>query len=159
YGSASGFAADLRNWLDGRPVTAAPYRYRFDAREATAARPPGVMLAATWGLFASLYCLISGLQRLWVGVSPRGLGRGDRTDVSALLLGTLYLVTSLGLLQGRRWSRWVAVALGLLNVALFAGLIYGVSIRSGKLAGSYWFSMFVMVLSCWSATLAILLRR
>src|SRR5262249_46730680 len=83
----------------------------------------------------------------------------DRTDVSALLLGTLYLVTSLGLLQGRRWSRWVAVALGLLNVALFAGLIYGVSIRSGKLAGSYWFSMFVMVLSCWSATLAILLRR
>jgi serine/threonine protein kinase len=159
YGSALEFAADLRSWLDGRPVTAAPYRYRFDPREATAARPPGVMLAATWVLVGSLYCLISGLQRLWVGVSLRGLAGVDGMDLSALGLGALYLVTSLGLLQGRRWSRWLAVGLGLLNVALFTGLIYAVSIRSGKLAGSYWFAMFVMVLSCWAATLVILLRR
>jgi tRNA A-37 threonylcarbamoyl transferase component Bud32 len=159
YQSAAEFAADLQRWLDGRPVAATPYRYRFDEREVLAARPPGVVLAATWVLFGSLYTLLTALQRLWVGASLGGLRGAAPADLAAVLVGVVYFVTSRGLLRGRPWSRWLGAGLGVLNVGLFAGLIYLVSIRSGKLAGSYWFSMFVMVLACWSATLVILLRR
>jgi serine/threonine protein kinase len=159
YQSASGFARDLQNWLDGRPVTAQPYRYRFDVREVVAARPPGIVLAGTWVFFGALYCLMESLQGLWVTVSLRGIAGASWKDLFVLMLAILYSLVGRGLLLGQTWSRWVGVALGLFNLGLFGSFIYSISYRSGKFAGSYWFPLFVLIMACWIATLATLLRR
>lgn len=46
YATAAEFAQELQNVLDGKPVAARPYRYRFDSREIAAERPAGVTITA-----------------------------------------------------------------------------------------------------------------
>jgi serine/threonine protein kinase len=54
YPTASDFASDLQNLLDGRPVRASIYRYLFGLQELVAARPVGVILGFFGFLLMSL---------------------------------------------------------------------------------------------------------
>src|SRR5262249_44630921 len=59
YQTASDFAADLGRWLDGKPVTALPYRYRLDRREIKAERPPGITVLAFAHFMAAAFSAIA----------------------------------------------------------------------------------------------------
>jgi serine/threonine protein kinase len=159
YQTAADLATDLRNWLAGRPVSASPYRYRFDVREVVTARPPGVLLASTWLFFAALFCLVNSLQSLWVSVSRRGPGAAAKLDMFFVTVGVVYLFVGRGLLLAHSWARWACVALGLANIVGLVLLILALAIRSGKVAGTYWFPILVLTVACWSATVTVLLGR
>src|SRR5262249_26769203 len=66
YPSASEMAGDLARFLAGQPVTARPYRYRFDRREVVAERPRAatllgimhLMLGGAFGTYALFYLLM-----------------------------------------------------------------------------------------------------
>ena len=159
YQTADDLAVDLGNWLDGRPVTARPYHYKFDVREVVADRPSTVMLAGIWMLFCGLYCLMDGLQGLWVNVSSRGISGAGRKDLFMLSVAVLYFLAGQGLLLGRAWSRWTAIALSLFNIGLFGTFIISLFTSRSRIVGSYWLPMFVLIVACWVAALAILLRH
>jgi serine/threonine protein kinase len=75
YQSASDLVTDLENFLDGKMVTAVPYRYKFDDREIVAARPPEMVFGGFWLHFSSLYALLIGLEGIWDDAVRFGLPR------------------------------------------------------------------------------------
>jgi serine/threonine protein kinase len=105
YGNAVELATDLQNYLDGKQVTANPYRYQLDYREIVAARPGEVMFAGFWALFAAVALGF---------VVLAGFGRGafDPTYTWFIPFGVACCVVGRGLLRGSRWARWAGVGLG-----------------------------------------------
>jgi hypothetical protein len=159
YQTASDFATDLRNHLEGTPVTATPFRYKFDAREVITVRPADVTLAGLWVLFASLYSLLGGLGGLWADVIQRGLGLVKSERPYMLSLGVLYAFVGRGLLLGQRWARWVGIAACAYGICRFGADIYRLVVSPSNLIGSSRFSIEVTVVLFWAATLVILIRR
>jgi serine/threonine protein kinase len=159
YPSAAEFASDLDRFQDGKIVMAVPYRYKFDDREIVAARPPEVLFAGFWHMFASLYALLTGTEGIWNGIFRSGLAGVAWVYVSTSLLGVLYYFVGRGLLGGRSWSRWVGIACGALNMCLFLTYIFLLTRGLRKMTGSYMLSLFVAIILCWGATVAILVRR
>jgi serine/threonine protein kinase len=132
YQSTAEFAADLLRWLDGKPVTALPYRYRFDRREIKAERPPGILvLGFAHFLIAALSTLgiLSATAWLLVGVgtaaqSREVLGSGLWYFLAASLLAFTYsLAVGFGLLAAHRWARWITIVACSL---LAAWCLYGI---------------------------------
>jgi hypothetical protein len=140
-------------------VTAVPYRYKFDDREIIAARPAEMVFAGFWLLFASLYCLLMGLEGIWDGALRLGLAGIAWPDVSTCLLGVLYFFVGRGLLGGRSWSRWVGVACGILIASLYSMYTYLLTGGLRRITRSYMLSLSVAIIVCWIATTVILLRR
>jgi serine/threonine protein kinase len=159
YLSAADFASDLDRFLGGKIVMAVPYRYKFDDHEIVGARPPEVQFAGFWLFFASLYALLTGTEGIWHGILRRGLDGVSWVYVSTSLLGILYYLVGRGLLQGRPWSRWVGIACGALNVCLFLTYIFFLTRGLRKLTESYMLSVFVAIIICWAAVIAVLVRR
>jgi hypothetical protein len=116
YQSAAGLADDLQRFLDGKPVSAPAYRYRFDMRETVANRPAGVVLSA-------FLCFLLGtgafLALASVGVMTAFLMGLQAASVLGALIPILLAVGTLagtgllgyGLLAGWNWARWVVVIL------------------------------------------------
>src|SRR5262249_13870176 len=57
YPSMAEFAADLDRYLDGKAVTARPYRYRLDEREIVAERPGSIVVLSFFYFAASIAML------------------------------------------------------------------------------------------------------
>jgi serine/threonine protein kinase len=142
YSTALELAADLRRWLDGRPVTALPYRYRLDPREIKAERPAGIMAltfayflasvfsasCASWLIFMNLRLSSEEFQKITgaSGVndpSVRALRFRFVMDVVEMSISSAaFLVIGLGLLAANRWARWVSIAV---SSALASWALYG----------------------------------
>jgi serine/threonine protein kinase len=129
YQTAADFAADLKRWLDGKPVAALPYRYRLDRREIKAERPSGIMVL---GFVHFLVAAFSGIAASWTvvtliaiynGMSVESVRTADMAEASAreivislisfmagfVLLSAYLLWVGFGLLTANRWARWVAL--------------------------------------------------
>jgi hypothetical protein len=120
YPTAAAFGADLANWLTGRVVSAPPYRHRFDEREAVAARPTYVttiaslffMLSITLGL-VSVVLTAFAAQPIWADPFGAALAMELSQWLWPLSFWTGTAVAGLagqGLLRGRRWARYLAIA-------------------------------------------------
>jgi hypothetical protein len=143
YQTAADFAADLRRWLDGKPVVALPYRYRLDRREIKAERPGGIVaLAFAHFLFAAIVVIgassivftlaLASDERFAATMfknNPPDKLPGNSLRIAmltALAVGSLTVAYSLwvgfGLLAANRWARWVSIAVS--SVAA-AWMVYG----------------------------------
>ncbi|HEY1378341.1 MAG TPA: serine/threonine-protein kinase [Gemmataceae bacterium] len=121
YQTAADFADDLQRFLDGKPVAAKPYRYRVNEQEIAATRPSSVSVAAvTWIAYSLLGVndLVRSLGAWRPGATPFtpwGFALA-LAGVIAVMVGVAW-----GLLTGRGWARWLAVAfaaVGLCSVPL-----------------------------------------
>jgi hypothetical protein len=128
YQSAGGLAEDLQRFLDGKPVSAPPYRYRLNVHEIVAARPGGVVAAAFVFFFASVVTFLG-------TVSFAGMALFGGSGAPNGFLGGLGILTTLtvasfvigrGLLAGRGWAWWLGGLAALLFVAI--SLYSGVSL-------------------------------
>ena len=129
YQSAEALAADLGNVLDGRPVTAPPYRFRLDEREIDAERPKAIIaisfefaMIAVFGLFwtAQLCALPPGARRI-LGY-PGGVGE---VLVGGVVGALVLLAIAWAILGGRRWGRWSGLVGCLIWLAVCARFLYG----------------------------------
>ncbi len=113
YQTAEALADDLLNILDGKPVSAPPYRYRLDEREIDAERPKAIIGIsfefATIAIFAlfwvSIVCALPPEARTilgYPGALPSIVGTG--TGVAFILLAVAWAI-----LTGRRWGRWAGM--------------------------------------------------
>jgi serine/threonine protein kinase len=176
YQTAADLAADLRRWLDGRPVDAPPYRYRLDPREIKAERPAGIMVLAFAHFLASALstivtasltflaiALANELVRKSMGardvdeLSSRAFRDGLPTSIGVLALSSAGLAwIGFGLLTANRWARRGAVGL---YSALAAWAVFETGrelFRGGAIAG-LGFELIVLALS--GSTIAYLSRR
>ncbi|WP_231749903.1 hypothetical protein [Tautonia plasticadhaerens] len=149
----------MQDWLDGKPVAAAPYRYRFDPREVIAARPQAVLLVAFWMWFSSLYCLLVGFEGIVPAGSRRGSGGLNAWSLVMVGFGVWYLLLGRGLLSGRYWMLWAGVVTSLYNVGLFTFYLYRMAMAPAGAVGPYSSSLFTAIVVCWLASLVALLRR
>jgi serine/threonine protein kinase len=130
YPTASAFAGDLTAFLEGRPVSAPPYRYRLDEGEIMARRPATVVAAAAL-LFTLAFLMTFSFLTSLVGIlihltGPSVPGEWRWYTARNLAFLAIYLVltfawfaTGLGLLRGRTWARWTALALTALPYLAF----------------------------------------
>lgn len=116
YQTADDFAADLQKFLEGKAVSAPPYRYRFDERETLASRPGVVVLSAFLCFMVGSGFLVSllsvALMMAFIATDRfTGLLVPFIQSVVGLSLfaGTAFL--GYGLLAGWSWARWVVVVL------------------------------------------------
>ena len=118
YQTAKEFVEDLERVLDGKPVSAPVYRYRFDARETVAGRPGVVVLSAflvflagvtSFVTIASMSLMMSVMLRdQYIVPITQGL-----VALTALGIGA---VCTHGLLTGWNWTRWVVIGLAVLVI-------------------------------------------
>lgn len=129
YQSAAELADDLQRFLDGKPVSAPAYRYRFDVRDTVANRPGVVVLSAFLcflvgaGAFVAL-ASVGAMMAFITGLQGEGLVVALLQFLVALgaLVGTALL--GYGLLAGWNWARWVVVILsGATTLACLGGLL------------------------------------
>lgn len=141
YQTATELAEDLDRFLDGKPVSAPAYRYRFDARETVASRPGAVVLSA-------FLCFLAGVTT-FVGVASVSLMMSVMVGDQYLLLvaqGLFALavlvggaVCSHGLLTGWNWTRWVVIILATMAIigCIVAGVSLGIMASSASPAESH----------------------
>src|SRR5262249_44420011 len=110
YASADDFAADLRKFLDGKAVTAAPYRYRFDRSEIAGSRPAEIMIAAVLAFIFASYAGLAAISAISFHAEGVTLLQSVFAIVCNLLLLVALSVCAVGLLAGRAWARWLGVA-------------------------------------------------
>ena len=129
YQTAEGLADDLQNVLDGKPVSAPPYRFRLDEREIDAERPKAIIgisfefaTIAVFALFwTSVICALPPEARAILGYRgevPSIVGTG--TAVAVLLLAVAWAI-----LTGKRWGRWAGMLGCLAWVLICARYLYG----------------------------------
>jgi serine/threonine protein kinase len=135
YETAQEFADDLQRYLDGQPVLAPPYRYRFDEGEIIAARPSGVVLSgfitALVASFIALICICMTILTLAmiVGDSSQASTTGSIILVAfqgllgfVILAGGIFLTWQL--FAGRAWARWATLVIALLQIAICLGILF-----------------------------------
>jgi serine/threonine protein kinase len=110
YQAATDLAADLDNWLEGRPVAAMPYRYRFDERDIAAERPPGIIPAVLVFLVIGVLSSVIGVLNLALDYGPQGRPFQITFSAACLVLGALCLVSAHGILDARRWGRLAGIS-------------------------------------------------
>jgi serine/threonine protein kinase len=137
YSTAADLGADLRRWLDGKPVAAPPYRYRLDPREIKAERPAGIMflafghfmvaalgaIAASWMVFMIILVSSATFRNT---VQAQGLEKLPAEEFRNGFIGA-FIVTTLssaclaaigfGLLAAYRWARWITIGISSLLAA------------------------------------------
>jgi hypothetical protein len=159
YQSADEFAADLQNYLDGKPVTALPYRYKFDHREMVLARPAEIMVAAFWCFFAAVGIVIFGLSAMWADAFNDALHWYHPGPL--VIFGTLVSFSiGWGLLSGHRWARWGGVGYCLFVYATWFAAVFRFSMAQWAvwLRSNEFFLQFLLTIG-WTVVLVILLRR
>jgi serine/threonine protein kinase len=139
YPDAAGLAADLQNYLDGKPVAAPPYRYRFDRHEIAAERPEAVVVVAGMTL---LFAVIAAAIAVGAVYNLRGVLRSaDPARAAVEPLAELALAVGFGagcvgigfgLLAGRSWARWASALPWLGAVGTLAGNVVGQNDLSGE---------------------------
>ena len=144
YQDAAVFAADLRNVLDGRPVTAPPYRFRLDEREIEAERPR-VVIGISFEFF-----LVAVLSVCWTAaisaISPeiRELlgfnGRVMQVTVSGLLISLTSLAISWAILSGWRWGRWAGMLACLVLALVSSWVVVQLADDRGRMASQLFFA-------------------
>jgi hypothetical protein len=176
YSTALELAADLRRWLDGKPVVALPYRYRLDPREIKAERPAGIMALSFAYFLASVFSAISASGLIFMNLIlsteefHKSIGASGVNDPSVQALrfffvmdivglaisSAAFLVVGLGLLAANRWARWVSIAV---SSALAAWALYGMirELFRGHVTVAFGFEAVVLVLA--GAAIAYLSRR
>ena len=129
YATASDLAADLDQFLAGRPVAAPPYHFRLDEREIIAARPGRVVLAAFAFFVCSFFLFIAcGSFSLFFGTIMLMPEAKELSTPWAVMLaiGVTPLVPGLvvgwGLLSGRGWAWWLGVAISALGALASIGV-------------------------------------
>jgi serine/threonine protein kinase len=131
YHSAAEFADDLQHCLDKEPVTAEPYRYKFDTREIVAERPWAITAVAMWWFFSAFYfvCItwVQELARQYLYAQPGWLGYAW-ASVPHLAAATACTCLGIALMSGRRWARWVSVP------AAVAVIGYSIRVLGGYVA-------------------------
>ena len=129
YQTAEGLADDLLNVLDGKPVSAPPYRFRLDEREIDAERPKAIIgisfefaTIAVFALFwVSVICALPPEARQILGYAgelPSIVGTG--TGLAVVLLAVAWAI-----LSGRRWGRWAGMFGCLAWLLTCARYLYG----------------------------------
>jgi hypothetical protein len=145
YQSADELASDLQKFLDGKPVSAPPYRYRLDMRETVGSRPGVVMVSA-------FLCFLVGSGLLVALLSVALMMVFIAQDwITALVMPTIQsaagislfagsVILGYGLLAGWNWARWVVIVLSggvvLLCLAGFLGMALTVGALTGDFAGT-----------------------
>ncbi len=151
YPTAQEFADDLQRFLDGKPVVAPPYRFRFDEGEIIAARPSGVIVSAfiliLGSSFISLILLCTSIMTLVILIADKastssmaGFTVIGFQAVSSLVIGAAGVVLGRHLLAGRVWARWTSVMAAFFQVVVCIGLLGGISL----MMVSQWNSMVVL---------------
>ncbi|MGL4551652.1 MAG: serine/threonine-protein kinase [Gemmataceae bacterium] len=116
YQSAAEMAADLQLFLDGKPVSAPPYRYRLDVRETVGNRPGQVVLSAflCFLVGSGVFVTVLAMATMMAFVTNGNLAGLRTAGIQALLGASVFAISSLlgyGLLAGWNWARWVVVVL------------------------------------------------
>lgn len=139
YASAQEFADDLQRYLDGKPVLAPPYRYRFDEGEIIAARPSSVVfcgfIVALTVSFVALFCVCASIMTMVIFFSqpdsPGSLGVitmfGLQAAAGIFILATGILLTW-QLFAGRTWARWTAFGLAVLQTVVCLGVLVAMGV-------------------------------
>jgi serine/threonine protein kinase len=176
YPTASDFAADLRRWLEGKPVTALPYRYRLDPREIKAERPAGVTALTFAHFLASAMCAFSVLASIYMSLflsteefhKSIGASGVDDSSVQALrfefvkgifrmaVWSVAFLVIGLGLFAAYRWARWISMAV---SSALAIWALFEMIREFPRSHGSWVFGFDVVLFAFSVSTIAYLWRR
>jgi serine/threonine protein kinase len=105
YVTASDFADDIQRFLDGKPVSARPYRYRLDHRQIIAERPAS---AAFLGYMAiALTSMHAAVQPFVLAEAIRlRMDRMEWAEIMLWLVGLLFIplgyMVSISILSGRR---------------------------------------------------------
>jgi serine/threonine protein kinase len=133
YQTAAEFADDLDRFLEGKPVSASPYRYRMDLQEIVARRPGAVVLPAfiCCMLGCTVFASLSAFGAMTSVMFGSYLVLLLQLLVGATVLaGTAFM--SRGLLSGWNWMRWVAAILAAVIAisSLGAGIGLGVMMSS-----------------------------
>ena len=130
YQSAAEFAGDLQRCMQGEPVVATSYRFKFDEREISASRPWEITAASIWFFLAGTYYLLAYLPFLL-----NLMQSGSRVSFPLWLFPNrataigcyggfciVAWVTGWQLLAGRWWARWLSVPV--IAVAIAHSLTY-----------------------------------
>jgi serine/threonine protein kinase len=159
YRNAVEFAKDLQNYLDGKQVTANPYRYKFDDREIVAARPGEVTVAGWWTSFNAISSALLALAGFWSAAFDPAYAWHD--SLSYIPVSVACFFVGRGILRGKRWARWAGVGLGILYPLL--SWLVPIFIYSKEQWATWWksgtsvYSLSVTV--CWLVAMLLLLRR
>ncbi|WP_435011452.1 protein kinase domain-containing protein [Tundrisphaera lichenicola] len=129
YQTAEAFAADLKKVLDGKPVSAPPYRFKLDEREIDAERPKAIIgvsfefaMIAVFGLFwTAQLCSLPAGARSFLGYSE-DLAPILISGISAALV---ILPVAWAILTGRQWGRWAGMIGCLIWLVICARFLYG----------------------------------
>jgi serine/threonine protein kinase len=175
YSTALEFAADLRRWLDGKPVAALPYRYRLDPREIKAERPAGIMIlafahflaSALSAIFASLMLGATDIpsENLIKTMRERGgleLSAGETRRFFFIAFGVAALSSAclstvgFGLLAANRWARWVVIGVSS-PLAAWALFVMIPELVRGRLPEGFGLASVLLALT--GSTIAYLSRR
>src|SRR5262249_7486731 len=127
YAAAADLAADLDQFLVGKPVAASPYHFRLDESEIVAARPGRVVLAAFIFFVLSFFVFFSAASLgLFFGIMTCGLDPDYGTRLMALTIPVAVLAVGLtigrGILSGRAWARWLGIAAASVIILTVAGM-------------------------------------
>jgi serine/threonine protein kinase len=163
YESATAFAGDLQQYLDGSPVTALPYRHQFDASEVAGVRPGAVVATAVFffsvaGLFLMQLLAMAG-QVFVFGIGAMGHALMLNAIIIPPLVIMLY-VGGRGMLAGKLWSRWVGLA-AILVIILLAAVAIGQRFQDGRISPYLTYTAIVLapVVVCSSLSAYVLLQR
>ena len=129
YQTAEALAGDLKKILDGKPVSAPPYRFRLDEREIDAERPKAIIgisfefaMIAVFGLFwtAQLCALAPEARRILGYPGTIGVILATGVGVAVVILAVAWAI-----LTGRRWGRWAGMLGCLIWLLVCARFLYG----------------------------------
>jgi hypothetical protein len=128
YQSSSEFALDLQNYLENRPVAAAPYRYRLDEREIAAERPrPMIFVSNFLFMIGALFLCLGPIYTSIIAAYAQDDKLMQRTSWVLWPVGTLagivLIAVAIGLLAGREWSRVSAIVALLVFIPAFLLII------------------------------------
>ena len=114
YQTAEELALDLQRWLEGKPVSAKPYRYEADLTEIEATRPRSVLTLSVGALSVGIVVSLISIYDLSLAIALTAEWTlwASILDNSVLLsIGIATAIFGWGLLRGCRWARWLGLGL------------------------------------------------
>jgi hypothetical protein len=144
YQTAEAFADDLKNVLEGKPVSAPPYRFRLDEREIDAERPKSIiaisfefaMIAVFGLLWTAQLCALPAEARRYLGY-PTGVSTVLWCGIGA---AAVVLSVAWGILTAHRWGRWAGMIGCLVWLAVCARFLYGYLDERHRLESNIFFA-------------------
>ena len=140
FQTAEEFAGDLQDWLDGKTISAKPYRYQADLTEIEATRPRSVLAMSVGVQSLAVLVLAFGLM-LFTGMlmdsrlnpNPAALA----ASIALSIVGAATLAFGWGLLRAYGWARWLGLGLAIVfgtAVFLIIIMLAQASIESGSVS-------------------------